>query len=328
VGVAVYSDAKNGVDAGELCGMPATGIEATTDRDALLAMDADCVVYTATADTRPFQAIDEICSILATGKNVVSSSVVALVHPTGMHERVTAQLEEACRKGNSSFLTSGVDPGFANDLLPLLLSGLCEHWSEIRIFEIVNYATYDQPEVLFETMGFGKPMDHVPILLQPGILSMGWGGTIRLLAEGLGLELDEVRDLHERKPATKEIRIGSHLVEAGTQGALRFEVQGIVKGKPALVVEHVTRLDDDLAPEWPSGRGGYRVLITGVPTMRLEFEFEDEHGDHAVGGVIVTATKIVNAIPSVCAAKPGPLSALELPLITGRGLFRPDTISA
>ena len=102
--------------------------------------------------------------------------------------------------------------------------------------------------------------------------------------------------------------------------ALRFEVQGIVAGRPAIVVEHVTRLDDELAPEWPQGRGSYRVLIKGTPSMRCEFEFADEKGDHAVGGVLLTATRIVNAIPAVCGARPGLLSALDLPLVTGRGL--------
>jgi 4-hydroxy-tetrahydrodipicolinate reductase len=170
-------------------------------------------------------------------------------------------------------------------------------------------------------MGFGKPLDHVPILLLPGTLSFAWGGTVHLLAEGLGVELDEVREVHERRPAERPIRIGEHVVEPGTMAALRFEVQGVVAGTPRIVVEHVTRLDDELAPEWPQGKGSYRVQITGFPSMRCEFEFEDEHGDHAVGGVVLTATRIVNAIPAVCAAAPGLLSVLDLPLITGRGLM-------
>ncbi len=129
-----------------------------------------------------------------------------------------------------------------------------------------------------------------------------------------------MREVHERRPAERTIEIGAYKVEPGTMGALRFEVQGIVAGQPALVVEHVTRLDDALAPEWPQGPGGYRVLIEGSPRLRCDFEFEDEHGDHAVGGVVVTATRLVNAIPAVCDAAPGLLSALDLPLITGRGL--------
>jgi 4-hydroxy-tetrahydrodipicolinate reductase len=321
-GLWVHSTSKAGRDAGELCGSDPVGVTATNDAEALLSLDADCVCYTATADRRPFEAVKDIARILASGKNVVSSSVVGLVHPTSLHADITNQLEDACRQGRSSFLTSGIDPGFANDILPLVLSGLCESWEEIRILEIVNYATYDQPEVLFDIMGFGKPLDRTPMILIPGALSFGWGGTVRLLAEGLGVELDEVREIHERRPATKAIRIGQNVVEPGTMAALRFEVQGIVSGRVAIAVEHVTRLDDDLAPEWPSGNGSYRVLIKGSPGMKCELEFWDEHGDHAVGGVVLTATRLVNAIPAVCDAKPGLLSALDLPLITGRGLLR------
>jgi len=321
-GLWVHSDDKVGRDAGELCGLDAVGITATNDANALLESDADCVCYTATADRRPMEAVKDIARILASGKNVVSSSVVGLVHPTSLGAAITNQLEEACREGSSSFLTSGIDPGFANDTLPLVLSGLCERWDEIRIQEIINYATYNQPQVLFETMGFGQPMDATPLLLTPGILTFAWGGTVRLLAEGLGVELDEVREEFERLPATREITIGEYTVAPGTMGALRFEVQGIVNGRAVIVVEHVTRLDDDLAPDWPSGKGSYRVMIKGSPGMKCEFEFWDENGDHAVGGVVLTATRLVNAIPAVCRAESGLLSALDLPLITGRGLMR------
>ena len=320
-GLWVHSEAKRGRDAGEICGLPAVGITATNDAEELLSGDVDCVCYTATADTRPMDAVDDICRILRAGINVVSSSVVGLVHPSSLTPDITEKLEAASREGGSSFLTSGIDPGFANDILPLTLSGLSERWEQIRIQEIVNYSTYDQPEVVLGTMGFGQPMDATPLLLMPGALSFGWGGTIRVLAEGLGLELDEVAEVYERVPAPETFDTPLGTIEKGTMAALRFEVQGIVDGRPALVVEHVTRLRDDLAPEWPSGGdGGYRIIIEGVPRLVCELQMEDEHGDHAVGGVLLTATRLVNAIPAVCGAAPGLLSALDLPLITGRGL--------
>jgi hypothetical protein len=322
VGLWVHSAAKVGRDAGDLCGLPSVGVRATNDVEALLGVDADCVCYTATADLRPFEAIEDVCRILAAGKDVVSSSIVPLVHPRSFFPDVRQKLADACRTGNTSFFTSGIDPGFANDILPLTLSGLCERWDQVRILEIINYATYNQPQVLFETMGFGKPLDHTPLLLTPGTLSFAWGGTIRLLADGLGVDLERIDETFERRLATRPIRIGDHVVQPGTMAALRFEVRGLVGGKPAIVVEHVTRLDDALAPEWPRGNGSYRVMITGTPTMRCEFEFEDEKGDHAVGGVLLTATRLVNAIPAVCQAPSGLLSALDLPLVTGRGLHR------
>jgi len=322
VGLYVHSEHKAGRDAGSFCGLPPTGILASQDQEAILALDADCVCYTATADMRPGEAVKDMARILASGKNVVSSSVVGLVHPKSLNAAFTGDLEDACRTGQVSFLTSGIDPGFANDILPLVLSGLSEHWSEIRIQEIINYSTYAQPDVLFKIMGFGGKLDETPLLLMPGALTFGWGGVIRIMAEGLGVELDEIREVHERRPAERPIRIGEQTVEPGTTGAMRFEVQGIIDGEVALVVEHVTRLDDDLAPDWPRGHGSYVAQIKGVPSMRCEYEFADEHGDHAVGGVILTATRLVNAIPAVCAADPGLLSALDLPRITGKGLYR------
>lgn len=320
-GLWVHGESKEGCDAGELCARPPIGIHATRDAEALLSMEADCVCYTATADLRPLQAIEDMCRILASGKNVVSSSVVGLVHPTTMNENVTRQLEAACQKGGTSFFTSGIDPGFANDVLPLTLSGLCERWESIRIQEVVNYATYNQPEVVFGTMGFGQPMDAVPLLLTPGALSMAWGGTIRLLADGLGVELDEIRQIHEKVAAPESFETPIGTVKEGTMAALRFEVQGIVNGRPALIVEHVTRLRDDLAPEWARSDGGYRIIIEGVPSITVDLQMADEKGDHAVGGVILTATRLVNSIPAVCEARSGLLSALDLPLITGRGLM-------
>ncbi len=322
VGLWVHSEKKSGRDAGELWGVGPVGLVATNDADALLATDADCVVYTATADLRLMQAVDDVCRILRSGKNVVSSSIVPLVHPGQLGAEVQKKLEDACRDGDASFWTNGIDPGFANDVLPLTLSGLCERWTQIRIREIVNYATYDQPEVVLGTMGFGKPMDgDLPLLLLPGSLGLAWGGTIRILAEGLGLDLDEITQHYECLPAPRDLETPMGTIAEGTRAALRFEVSGIVAGEPRLVVEHVTRMHDDLAPDWPKSDGGYQVIVEGVPRMVCKLDMEDEHGDHAVGGVVLTATRLVNAIPAVVAAEPRPLTPLDLPLITGRGLM-------
>ncbi|HEY6557705.1 MAG TPA: hypothetical protein VI072_10545 [Polyangiaceae bacterium] len=322
-GVCVHGDSKHGQDAGALCGMANVGVRATTNVEAILALPADCVCYTATADLRPFEAIEDISRILASGKNVVSSSVVPLVHPESFFPEVRDKLAQACETGKTSFLTSGIDPGFANDLLPLTLTGLCGTWRQVRVQEVINYATYNQPTVLFDTMGFGKPLDHTPLLLTPGTLEFAWGGTLRLIAQGLGVTIDRVKATHEKRALERPITVCGRDLPAGGMGALRFEVQGFIDGHPAIVVEHVTRLDDTLAPDWPRGNGSYRVYVDGFPKMSCELEFEDEHGDHAVGGVVLTATRIVNAIPAVSAARPGLLSALDLPLITGKGLYRP-----
>jgi 2,4-diaminopentanoate dehydrogenase len=323
VGVWVHSADKAGKDAGELCGLPATGVLATNDADALLALDADCVSYTATADLRPMEAVTDIAAILRSGKNVVSSSVVAAIWPQHLDPPLRQPWEEACIEGGVSCFTSGIDPGWANDALPLLLAGTCEDVEQLRVMEIVNYKHYEQPTVLFETMGFSKPLDATPLLLLPGVLSFAWGGVVKVLAAGLGIEIDELVEIHERRPAPERIDLGFGVVEKGTTAALRFEVQGIVNGEPRIVVEHVTRLDDALCPDWPQpvGAGGYRVVVTGTPSYQCDVQMTARPGQ-GDPGVIGTAGRIVNAIPAVCAAPPGLLSVLDLPLVTGRGLMR------
>ncbi|MDZ7732249.1 MAG: diacylglycerol kinase [Acidimicrobiia bacterium] len=322
-GLWVHSEQKAGRDAGELAGLDPVGVTATNDPDEILGLDADAVCYTATADLRPQEAADDLARILESGKNVVSSSIVPLVFPPAADDGIVAQLQAACEKGGTSCFTSGIDPGFANDLLPIILTGFVERIDSVRVSEILNYATYDQPEVLFQTMGFGQALDATPLLLLPGVLQMAWGPVVEMIAAALDVELEEVREVHERVPAPETFTIIPGTVDEGTTAGLRFEVQGIVGGRPAIVVEHVTRLRDDIAPEWPqpSGKGSYRIVVEGSPRMKMELEMEGEDGDENTAGLVTTAMRILNAVPAVCVAEPGLVTPLDLPLITGAGLL-------
>lgn len=324
VGVIVHSADKVGRDAGDLCGLPATGVVATDDVDTALALDADVVSYMATGDLRPDDAVADMCRALESGKNVVSTSVVSLVYPPSYDPRLRALLEDACQKGGTSAFTNGIDPGFANELLPILLTGFTERVDAVRVQEILNYDTYDQGEVLFETMGFGKPLDAEPLLLLPGSLTLGWGGVVHMIAAALDVDLDEICEVHERLPATETFTIASGVVEEGTTAALHFQVIGVVDGRDAIIVEHWTRLRDDQAPDWPQPPrgGGYVITVDGSPSLRCELTLEGEDGDHNTGGVLATAMRVLNAIPAVVEADPGLLSSLDLPLIPGRHLMR------
>ena len=321
-GLIVHSPAKVGKDAGDLAGISTTGVLATDDVDAMLASRPDCVSYMATGDLRPSEAVDDMCKCLQAGINVVSTSVVPLVHPPSADKASVEKLRAACEEGGASFFTSGIDPGFANDILPLTLLSACERIDSVRVMEILNYSTYDQPEVLFGTMGFGQPLDASPLLLLPGVLSMAWGGTVSLLADGLGVELDEIRETHQRVPAPDTFTIPPGTVEEGTTAGLRFEVQGMVNGRPAIVIEHVTRLREDIAPDWPqpTGQGCYRIIVEGSPSMQCDLQLVGEDGDENTAGLVATAMRVLNAVPAVCAAPPGVLSTLDLPLVTGRHL--------
>jgi 4-hydroxy-tetrahydrodipicolinate reductase len=323
-GVLVHSSDKAGRDAGELAGLPPAGVTATTDADEILALGADCVSYTATGDLRPDDAVADMARILTAGTNVVATSVVPLVYPSSAPRRYTEPLEAACAAGGVSCFTSGIDPGFANDLVPFAFLGACERVDSVRVMEILDYSTYLQADVLFDIMGFGKPLDALPLILQPGVLGLAWGCTVSVLAAGLGVDLDDIREAHERVPAARDYKTPLGTIARGTTAAMRFEVQGIVRGEPRIVLEHVTRIHREVAPDWPSlpGQGGYRVDIDGNPRLRCQFHFEGQDGDHNTGGLTATAMRCLNAIPAVCDADPGLLSVLDLPLVTGKGLMR------
>ena len=341
VDVVVHSDAKAGHDAGELCGIAPVGVVATQDPAPLLAGDADVVVYAAGANLRPLDAVEDMVSILRAGKNLVSCSVVPLVFPAAPgpeHWAFTKPLRQAALDGGVSFFTTGIDSGFANDVLPLVLSGVSRVIESVRVTEMFNYATYPDRAAVYEILGFGKPPEFTAFAATPGVFTFGWGPVLHQLAAGLGTKIDHIDESVERIPATESFDTPTGHIAAGAIAAMRSTLTGYVGEKATFVVDHVTRMRDDIAPDWPqphitippkdlgyglaSGRGLYRVEIEGSPSMRCEFEMADDH-DHDLGARMAGASRMVNAIPAVCAAAPGLLSALDLPLITGAGLVRP-----
>ncbi|MFZ1175056.1 MAG: dihydrodipicolinate reductase [Mycobacterium sp.] len=341
VDVVVHSDAKAGHDAGELCGVAPVGVVATQDPAPMLAGDADVVVYAAGANLRPLEAVEDMVSILRAGKNVVSCSVVPLVFPDAPEpERAafTDPLRQAALDGGASFFTTGIDSGFANDVLPLVLTGVSRVIESVRVTEMFNYATYPDKSAVYEILGFGKPPEFTAFAATPGVFTFGWGPVLHQLATGLGVKIDSIEESVERVPASESFDTPTGRIAAGTIAAMRSTLTGYVGDKATFVLDHVTRMRDDLAPDWPqphicippkdlgyglaSGRGLYRVEIEGSPSMRCEFEMAEDH-DHDLGARIAGASRMVNAIPAVCAAPPGLLSALDLPLVTGLGLVRP-----
>lgn len=327
VGVWTSTEAKDGKDAGELAELGRElGIKATTDRDSLIALAPDAIVHTAMADDRVFECIEDLVAFVEAGINVTSSGPVLLQWPEQiLPPEMIAKIEDACARGGASMHINGIDPGFANDVLPLAMTSLSQRIDEVRVLEIADYSTYYQPVVMNDLFGFGKPMDQVGMIFSPGILSMAWGSVVRQIAAGLDITLDEpLTEEVDRRPAERHTPSVSGDVAEGTMGAVRFQVIGKVDGTPRVVLEHITRTDPEQVPEWerpPEGADGcYRVRITGEPVMQVDFVHHGEHGDHNVSGMITTAQRIINALPAVVAAEPGIVRAVDLPLVTGRGL--------
>ncbi|MEU8849758.1 dihydrodipicolinate reductase [Streptomyces sp. NPDC048564] len=320
VAVLVSNPAKIGKDAGELSGLDRhLGVAATDDVDKVLSENPRAVVYAASGDVRLDGAIEDITRVLRTGAVVVTPSLYGMYDCTNAPDEIRDVLLAAVEAGGGSLFVSGVDPGWANDILPLLISGLGSDIDAIRCQEIFDYSTYDQEEAVRHLIGMGHPLDYQPLMLADGIPTMIWGGQLRMMARALGVELDGIEETLERRPLeTSVVTDTMGEFSAGTQGAARLEVQGLVEGEPRIIVEHVTRIHATCAPDWPAppdgGAGAHRVIIEGRPRIEVTVEATDEGLNRAAGGNATAAGRLVNAIDWLAEAQPGLYDALDIPL--------------
>jgi hypothetical protein len=322
--VIVHNPDKAGRDAGDLSGLGRPlGVTATCDRGAVLAARPRAVFYAASGDVRPADALSDIVSAISAGAVVVTPALYALYDPRSAPPEVREPVLAAITAGGGSLFVSGVDPGWANDVLPLLISGVAGTVEAVRCQEIFDYSRYDQPDAVRYLVGMGQPMDYQPPMLAPSVPSTVWGGQIRLLARALGAEVSEIRETVLRRPlATTVSTAAMGDFAAGTQGAIRFEVQGIVGGQPRIVVEHVTRIHPSCAPDWPlppQGDGAHRVIIEGNPQIEVTMTATGDAGNPADGGNATAVGRLTGAISWLAAAPPGLYDALEVPLLPAAG---------
>ncbi|WP_112274274.1 NAD(P)H-dependent amine dehydrogenase family protein [Lentzea terrae] len=322
--VVVHNPDKVGRDAGALAGLDVElGITATNDVDAALAASPGAVVYAASGDIRPDDALADITKVIRTGAVVVTPSLYALYDHRSAPPELREPVLAAIAAGGGSLFVSGVDPGWGNDVLPLLVSGLGSEIDAIRCQEIFDYSTYDQPDAVRWLIGMGQPLDYQAPMLMPTVPTMVWGGQIRLMARALGVEIDEIRETVDRRAldATVTTRTMGEF-EAGTQGAIRFEVQGIAGGEPLIVIEHVTRIHASCATDWPmppSGDGAHKVIIEGRPRIEVSVEATDEGENRSAGGNATAVGRLVNSIDWLVEAAPGLYDALDVPLRPAAG---------
>jgi hypothetical protein len=283
----------------------------------------DAVAYMASGDLRPDDAAADIARCLRAGAVVVTPSLYSLYDVRSAPSALADPLRAAAAEGGGALFVSGIDPGWGNDVLPLLVSGLAGTVEQVRCQELFDYSTYDQPEAVRGSVGMGGSMDEVPLMVAPGVPSMIWGGQLRLMARGLGVTLDDVTERVERRALEHDVTNAMGLFEQGTQGGLRFEVAGVVDGREVLVVEHVTRIHPSVAPDWPAppdgGAGAHTVVIEGDPRIVVSVEATAEGGNRAAGGNATAAARLVNAIPWLREAEPGLYDALDVPLAPAVG---------
>lgn len=327
VGVGVTDPDKVGRDAGEICGIGPIGIAATDDVDALVALAPDALVHYGPTAAHPLDNIRVITAFLRAGIDVCSTAMTPWVWPAMRQNPPdwSAPIEEACAAGGASCFTTGIDPGFANDLFPMTLMGLCGEVRRVRALEILDYANYTGDYE--DEMGIGRPPEYRPLLEHPDILVMAWGATVPMMAHAVGIELDDITTTWDKWVTDEPIKSAKGVIEPGQVAAINFTINGIYRGEPRIQLEHVNRIGPDAAPDWPRGTQDdiYRVEIEGSPSIFQEtaFRFTDGSGrDAATAGCLATGLRALNAVPAVNALPGGWVTPLDLPLIPGVGTIR------
>ena len=327
VGVGVHDSEKVGTDAGELAGVGPIGVTCTDDLDDLIALRPDALAHYGPTAAHADENIRVIGAFLRSGIDVVSTAMTPWVWPDSKWNPPNwiDPITEACEEGRSSCFTTGIDPGFANDLFPMTLMGLCGEIRSVRALELLDYTNYEGD---YESeMGIGKPPEHKCILEIPDVLVLAWGPTIPMIGAAAGVEVEEITTTWEKWVTDQAIDTARGKIDPGSVAAVRFTINGMVKGEPRICLEHVNRVGAGSAPDWPTGNQNdvYRVEIVGSPSITQEtaFRFTDGSGrDAATAGCLATGLRALNAVPAVNDLAPGWVTPLDLPLIAGRGTMR------
>jgi 2,4-diaminopentanoate dehydrogenase len=312
VGLYVYSDTKEGRDAGELCGTEPTGVLATRDVDDILALRPDCVLYMGDRTD-----VDVLCRLLESGTNVVATRS-DLHHPPTMDSGVRERLEAACRAGGSSLHSTGSSPGFITEALPLVLSSLERRLDRLSIEEYADMSSRNSPELLFGLMGFGAPKDEFDPGPRAQYAGGSFAGSLNVLADTVGLPLEGVEATAEVALARHRVEIAAGVVEAGTVAAQRMNVVGRTGSRSLLEFRATWYVTADLDPVWDMRDTGWRVRVEGDLPLDVEIHFPVPDDEWGATSPNVTAHRPVNAVRHVCAAKAGILTIADLPNVVAR----------
>ncbi|CAM2842220.1 dihydrodipicolinate reductase [Mycobacterium intermedium] len=318
VGCYAWSPDKVGRDVGELCGIEHLGVRATDDIDALLALKPDCVVY-----NPMFANVDEVTRILEAGINVVTTSEFITGQQLGPDRE---RISDACARGGSTIFGSGINPGFIQ-LLAIVTAGLSDRVDRIAIVESFDTTIYNSPDTEIP-MGFGCPIDQPDL---PAITEKGSGifrEAVQLLADALGVELDDIRCAAEYAQTTEDLVLpGEWTIKRGCVAGIDLRWKGIFAGREVIELRAVWTKGQSLDPAW-STNFGYTVTVEGRPTIKSTLNFEpppDFHGetieDYIMLGLTITAMPPITAIPAVVAAPPGIATYTDLPLLLPRGVL-------
>ncbi len=332
VGWWVTSPEKEGMDAGTFCGLPPVGVKGSRSIDKMLALKADCLFYAGHTIRREMEACREMCRFLESGTNVVTFTLISMIYPPAGPTDLRNMLEAACQKGKTTFYASGSEPGFLTLPLPAALlspAGRVDHYREL-MFVPNMISTYPVEHILRDSMGFGQVVGTTPLRYREPTAMDWWKPNIHVIADLFGVKVEDFTFKLETGPTPRDIESSVGLFKKGSIGSFRWELNGIVGGKPAITVEYVALLQPDIpmADHWtraaPDTKDSAIVyIITGDPSYKNQIYLDTPPGG-ANASLAMTGMHLGNAIPLVVKHAPGVISAFDLPYYGPRNVsFRP-----
>jgi hypothetical protein len=319
VGAKVYSEAKHGRDVGTFVGRDPVGVLATADTAEAIAMPADCVLYTPrTTD------LDEVCAILASGKNVATTAF--LFHPRRLPAPDRDRVLAACEQGGTSVHGSGLNPGNLSGVLPLALSGMSRTIDKITLQERADWSVYPSTGITFDNMAFGQPVEQISAATNAFLAfnSSIFTEQVWFLSDALNAGIDEVTATVETVAAQEDHQIFDHVLRAGTTAGQRWNWIGRRNGEPMIEIETLWTVGGEYPDHWPRPKDGWTLTIEGDPSMRTHFfslaSFTRPASmeEHVRSANVATAMQVLNAVPAVCDAQPGLATTASLPLVRSR----------
>jgi len=319
VGVKVYSDEKVGRDAGDLCGMGATGIRATQDVEEILTLDADCVLYC----PMPW-GVDEMCRILESGKHIITPCPYWF--PFIQDAEAANQIEAACKKGGVNFHASGCNPGGIAERFPLTFSGWCNRIDRITMTECGDCRSYASEGVIRELMNLGKTPEEAENNPIKEMLKAFWYEPIEMIAEGLGAEVVSYEARHDFILANQDIETAVGIIAKDTIALNHYQHIGVTREGTEIIQEQIWFMDDNdqkrLQKKMDIPReSGWRIKLEGDVNLNIDVDFPPElsQPERVAQGMATTGNHLVNSVHHVCEApNPGIKTFLDLPMITGR----------
>jgi 4-hydroxy-tetrahydrodipicolinate reductase len=307
VGLYVYSDDKVGCDAGDLAGTERTGVVATRDLDELLASKPDCVMYMPLLD---HESIDDMCKILASGANIVTT-VTTFHHPPSLEPEVRERIEAACRAGATSLYDTGSCPGFITEVVPLALVLMERRLDHFSIEQFADLSTRKSPEFLGQFFGIDPATaDHVEGATRTARTD---GASLRQIAESMSIPLDDMTATSTTAVAAKTVEIDVMTIPQGSVGAWRQHIVGLRHGQPVLEYSRTMYVTKHLEPDWNVLDTGWHISVRGDAPMEMDLRFSTHnYGQYSPG---INANLPINSVAAVCDAHPGILTTAELHLV-------------